>query len=194
MYYKKVLLTIGVLLFPLSMAMVSASTGTTSKAPQSAVSTLPQTAVGADQNPPPTAEPTTPTSQPQSPQTPVAPPKQSATPPAAIPAPKYGEDPQNPGVLVVFDKTTLMDEAGIAAGQQSAANSLIQQYTNWRYRVPGFPDSNLCYVAPIVKMAIAGDDYLTNPVTQLKYCNTYIITRHGNWIDALAYFNINHLL
>lgn len=105
------------------------------------------------------------------------------------PAPAYGEDPNNPGVFVVFDKEIVMNQAGVPADQQTDANTLISKRLNWRYKVAGSPDANLCGIAPIVKMATAGTDYLTNPVTQLNWCNQYAQGHYGSWAAALANFN-----
>lgn len=126
------------------------------------------------------AEETTPT-----PPTPMPAPAPVAPPPAPI----YGEDPNNPGVFVVFDKEIVMNQAGVPADQQTDANTLISKRLNWRYKVAGSPDANLCGIAPIVKMATAGTDYLTNPVTQLNWCNQYAQGHYGSWAAALANFN-----
>lgn len=42
----------------------------------------------------------------------------------------------------------------------------------------------LCQSTPANKMATAGEDWRTNPVTQLKWCNSYAINRYGNWHNA----------
>lgn len=42
----------------------------------------------------------------------------------------------------------------------------------------------LCQSTPASKMATAGEDWRENPVTQLKWCNTYAINRYGNWHNA----------
>lgn len=38
---------------------------------------------------------------------------------------------------------------------------------------------------PGSKMASAGADWRTNPVTQLKWMNNYVIQRYGSWANAL---------
>jgi hypothetical protein len=101
---------------------------------------------------------------------------------------KYGEDPNNPGVFIVFDKASVMASAGIGSDQQPAADTLITKMMQWRYKQTAFPESDLCYVVPTSKMAVAGADYRDNPVTQLKYCNTLVVARYGTWDAALAQY------
>jgi hypothetical protein len=40
---------------------------------------------------------------------------------------------------------------------------------------------------PASKMASYGADYLTNPITQLRWMNNYCIKRYGSWANALAF-------
>lgn len=96
----------------------------------------------------------------------------------------YGEDPNNPGTYIVFDKTSVMTDAGISSADQSAADRYIALKSDWRYHVDSSSDINLCAILPIVKMATAGSDYKTNPVTQLKWCDTFIKGSYGSWQKA----------
>lgn len=50
----------------------------------------------------------------------------------------------------------------------------------------------LCQSTPANKMASAGDDWRTNPVTQLKWCNDYAIRRYGNWHNAYQSWLAKH--
>lgn len=112
-------------------------------------------------------------------------------PPVPTPQPSYGEDPNNPGVFIVFDKITVMTQAGISADDQSTVDTLIGKLMQWRYKQTAFPESDLCYVVPTIKMAPYGSDYANNPVTQLKFCNAYAIGRYGSWSNALDHFNVH---
>lgn len=54
---------------------------------------------------------------------------------------------------------------------------------------PGREASNqvgygLCQATPANKMASAGPDWRINPVTQMKWCNSYAIGRYGSWQKA----------
>ena len=42
----------------------------------------------------------------------------------------------------------------------------------------------LCQSMPAHKMRSAGADYMTNPVTQLRWCNWYAHWRYGGWQEA----------
>lgn len=52
--------------------------------------------------------------------------------------------------------------------------------------------TGLCQSLPASKMASAGADYLTNPVTQLRWCNGYAVGRYGGWVNAVAFWQNNH--
>ena len=49
----------------------------------------------------------------------------------------------------------------------------------------------VCQALPGNKMASAGSDWQTNPVTQMKWCNTYAQQRYGSWANAVAFWNNN---
>lgn len=50
----------------------------------------------------------------------------------------------------------------------------------------------LCQSTPANKMASAGSDWETNPVTQLKWCNAHAQDRHGSWGASYQYWLANH--
>ncbi|HYH36574.1 MAG TPA: ubiquitin-like domain-containing protein [Candidatus Saccharimonadales bacterium] len=83
-----------------------------------------------------------------------------------------------------------MGRAGIAPGDYQYADYIISKESGWR------PDARnpsgaygLCQALPGSKMGSAGADWQTNPVTQLRWCNGYAVSRYGSW--AAAY---NHWL
>jgi uncharacterized protein YabE (DUF348 family) len=45
----------------------------------------------------------------------------------------------------------------------------------------------LCQATPGSKMASAGADWRTNPVTQLKWCHSYAVGRYGSWQNAASF-------
>ena len=49
----------------------------------------------------------------------------------------------------------------------------------------------LCQSTPANKMAAAGADWRTNPVTQLKWCQMHADSHHGGWANAYAYWLAN---
>lgn len=46
----------------------------------------------------------------------------------------------------------------------------------------------LCQSTPPDKMASFGADWQTDPVTQLKWCNNYAVTRYGSWYSAYIHW------
>jgi uncharacterized protein YabE (DUF348 family) len=85
-------------------------------------------------------------------------------------------------ISVSDDKIALMAAAGIAPEDYVYVDFIISKESRWR---PGALNASsgaygLCQSLPASKMASAGADYLTNPVTQLKWCNGYA-SRYGGW-------------
>lgn len=92
----------------------------------------------------------------------------------------------NPSVTVSGDKASLMSAAGIAESDFGYVDYIISKESGWR---PGAANSysgayGLCQSLPASKMASAGADYLTNPVTQLRWCSGYAEGRYGSWAGA----------
>ena len=56
-----------------------------------------------------------------------------------------------------------------------------------RWNTKGSGAYGLCQSLPASKMASAGADYMTNPVTQLKWCNGYAHDRYGGWVAAWTF-------
>lgn len=89
-------------------------------------------------------------------------------------------------VNVSAEKTTLMAAAGISAADYAYVDFIISKESGWR---PGAVNSSsgaygLCQAYPASKMAAAGDDWRTNPVTQLRWCAGYANGRYGSWQGA----------
>lgn len=93
--------------------------------------------------------------------------------PETTPAPANAGEKGTP----VTDKTGAMTSAGIT--EQASADKVIATLSNWRYETDG--SKTLCAAIPASKMARFGADYLTNPVTQLKYCDWLAKTQYTSW-------------
>jgi len=96
-------------------------------------------------------------------------------------APSY-----NPSTTVSGDKSALMSAAGIASSDYAYVDYIVTKESRWR---PGAVNSysgayGLCQALPASKMASAGADYLTNPITQLRWCSGYASGRYGSWSGA----------
>jgi resuscitation-promoting factor RpfB len=99
------------------------------------------------------------------------------------------------------DKTSLMAAAGISSGDYAYANYIISHESGWCWLkwqgqvgyCPGYfvalhdPSSGygygLCQATPGSKMASAGGDWQTNPITQLRWCSGYA-SRYGGWAGS----------
>ncbi|MCA9332614.1 DUF348 domain-containing protein [Candidatus Saccharibacteria bacterium] len=108
------------------------------------------------------------------------------------------------------DKSSLLTAAGISLGDYPYVNHIISSEsgwcaTKWQGQVgycPGYyseihsPSSGygygLCQATPAGKMASAGADWATNPVTQLRWCSGYAVGRYGSWEAAYNFWSANH--
>ncbi|HVW23195.1 MAG TPA: ubiquitin-like domain-containing protein [Candidatus Saccharimonadales bacterium] len=98
--------------------------------------------------------------------------------------------------------------AGISPGDYNYVDYIVSHESGWcptkaqgQYGscppyagyVPPYGGYGLCQSTPGSKMASAGSDWATNPITQLRWCNGYALGRYGSWYAAyehwLAYHN-----
>lgn len=103
------------------------------------------------------------------------------------------------------DKTALMAAAGISASDYAYANFIISHESGWcwlkwqgqvgycpqYYVALHAPNAGygygLCQATPGSKMASAGSDWQTNPITQLRWCSGYA-SRYGGWGGAYNFW------
>lgn len=104
------------------------------------------------------------------------------------------------------DKTALMASAGISSADYGYVNYIISRESGWcptkaqgqvgycpPYQgVPPYGGYGLGQATPGSKMASAGADWATNPITQLKWCNGYAIDRYGSWYGAYSHWVAYH--
>jgi hypothetical protein len=110
-----------------------------------------------------------------------------ATVPAPAPAPVQVQPVQQP---VPGSHEDWMSQAGISQSDWPAVDYIISHESGWcptkwegeigigcpEYHGYSKVGYGLCQSTPAIKMAVAGDDWATNPVTQLKWCNSYAQT------------------
>jgi resuscitation-promoting factor RpfB len=99
-----------------------------------------------------------------------------------------------------------MARAGIAPGDYQYVDYIVSRESGWcptkaqgQYGkcppyagfVPSTGGYGLCQSTPGSKMATAGADWATNPVTQLKWCTGYA-KRYGGWAGAYNFWIKNH--
>lgn len=112
-------------------------------------------------------------------------------------------------VSIASDHAAIMRAAGVAESDFPYAEYIINHEnglwcaTRWQgqnfcppYYAEKFPGAEshtstgygLCQSTPANKMATAGEDWRTNPVTQMKWCHGYAQRRHGGWSNAYNYW------
>jgi uncharacterized protein YabE (DUF348 family) len=120
---------------------------------------------------------------------------------------------RQPVTQIVVQGTSLsgikgtMALAGISPSDYSYVDYIVSHESGWcptkaqgEHYCPAVPDNQftpngygLCQSTPGTKMATAGADWATNPVTQLRWCSGYAQGRYGSWGAAynhwLAYHN-----
>ena len=111
------------------------------------------------------------------------------------------------------DKISIMAAAGISENEYGAAAYIIDHEngmwcpTRWQgqsgcpatyaEKFSGAESSasvgyGLCQSTPAIKMASAGADWRMNPVTQMKWCTSYAISRYGSWTVAYQHWLSAH--
>lgn len=106
--------------------------------------------------------------------------------PTSVPVSK-----SNPRPLT--EKELLMTAAGIPRADWAATDYIVFKESSWNptARNPESGAFGLCQALPASKMASAGIDYMTNPVTQLKWCHSYAHHRYGGWWASFAFWQSN---
>ena len=86
-----------------------------------------------------------------------------------------------------------MNAAGISSSDHGAANAIISQESGWRVNATNRSSGayGIPQALPGSKMASAGSDWQTNPITQLKWMNSYVVGRYGSWQNAYNYKQAN---
>ena len=92
-------------------------------------------------------------------------------------------------VIVPGEHQALMSQADISASDFESAEWLIAKESGWRINASNSSSGayGLPQALPGSKMASAGADWQTNPVTQLRWMNGYVMGRYGSWANAVAH-------
>jgi uncharacterized protein YabE (DUF348 family) len=83
-----------------------------------------------------------------------------------------------------------MAQAGISSADFGYVNFIIEHESHWNplSRNVRSGATGLCQALPGSKMASAGSDWETNPITQLRWCNGYAVGRYGGWRQAYEFW------
>lgn len=97
---------------------------------------------------------------------------------------------------IVVSGTNLMAQLGIPESDWKYVDFIINHEAGWNgtltYNRAGSGAYGICQALPGSKMASAGADWRTNPLTQLRWCNSYALSRYGSWYKAYAFWQANH--
>lgn len=85
------------------------------------------------------------------------------------------------------DKAAVMAAAGISQSDYPYVDYIISRESGWRVNATNGSTWGLCQALPGSKMASAGADWQTNPVTQLKWCSGYAAGK-GGWAAAYEFW------
>ncbi len=93
---------------------------------------------------------------------------------------------QAPAPAVSGTHEDWMRAAGIAESDFQYVDYIVVHESGWRVSAsnPSSGAYGLCQSLPASKMASAGSDYLTNPVTQLRWCHQYAQSRYKGWYGS----------
>ncbi len=88
-----------------------------------------------------------------------------------------------------------MRAAGIAESDFGYVEYIVSHESGWdplKYNYAGSGAYGLGQALPASKMAPFGADYMTNPITQLRWANDYAVSHgYGSWANAY-YFWLQH--
>lgn len=96
-------------------------------------------------------------------------------------------------VNIPADKEAVMAAAGIAPSDYPYVNYIISHESGWNAAARNPSGAfGLCQALPGSKMASAGADWGTNPVTQLRWCAGYANARYKGWAGAYNFWLSHH--
>lgn len=85
-----------------------------------------------------------------------------------------------------------MEQVGINPSDYSYVDYIVNKEAGWNgattWNRGGSGAYGICQSLPASKMSSEGADYMTNPITQLKWCHGYAQSRYGGWAQAYAFW------
>jgi tape measure domain-containing protein len=87
-----------------------------------------------------------------------------------------------------------LKQAGIPESQYDLYNYIITRESGWNVHAqnPSSPAFGIPQSLPGSKMASAGSDWHDNPITQLKWMQSYVKERYGGVSNAVSYWKKHH--
>jgi uncharacterized protein YabE (DUF348 family) len=98
-------------------------------------------------------------------------------------------------VNIPQDKLSIMQAAGVSESDYQYVDYIVSHEGSWngaqKSNTAGSGAYGICQALPGSKMASAGGDWATNPVTQLRWCSGYA-QKFGGWAGAYDYWTTHH--
>lgn len=102
--------------------------------------------------------------------------------------------------------TAIMSGAGISSADYQYVNYIVSRESGWCYTkwqgeyggcpsyhgAPSYGGYGLCQATPPGKMVSAGSDWAWNPITQMRWCDSYAQARYGGWANAYNHWLVSH--
>ena len=105
-----------------------------------------------------------------------------------IPIPSPSETPSTPQASDNCNREKWLEAVGIPQNEWPYVDQIINGEGGWcgvtLWNTGGSGAYGICQSLPADKMATAGADYMTNGLTQLKWCQSYMLGRYGTWAYA----------
>lgn len=89
----------------------------------------------------------------------------------------------------------ICNELGLSQYDRDGWASIIERESGWQttiWNTTGSLAYGIGQALPATKMAPFGDDYMTNPMTQLRWMHSYMVQRYGSITGAVNFWNANH--
>jgi hypothetical protein len=104
--------------------------------------------------------------------------------------------PAAPAMQIAGSHADWMRLAGIAESDFGYVEFIIDHESGWgvtKWNYGGSGAYGLGQALPATKMAAFGSDYMTNPITQLRWANAYAVGRYGSWAHAYSFWTVRHV-
>lgn len=89
----------------------------------------------------------------------------------------------------IGDHSALMAAAGINVGDYSYVEYIIAHESSWNATAHNPSGAyGVCQALPAQKMESAGSDYMTNIITQLRWCDSYAKSRYRGWSQSYQHW------
>ncbi len=100
-----------------------------------------------------------------------------------------------PALQIAGSHADWMRAAGIAESDFGYVDYIVDHESGWGVTKSNYSGSGaygLGQALPASKMAKFGADYLTNPITQLRWANAYAVGSYGSWANAYNHWMTRH--